>query len=177
MCKQLGISRTPLREALFRLEQEGLVKSDPSRGFSVVPLSAREVREIYPIIWTLEALAVKLSRNNFDTIGLKDLNRLLSETTNATERQKIDTSLHEKLTAGCPNRRLLQQIRIYKQTAYRYENAYMLHSNKLDMSVQQHSQIIEAVEGNELSKALDFVEAHWQAGMQELLDWLDWRES
>src|SRR5688572_24496804 len=77
LCDQLGVSRTPLREALFRLEQEGLVRQDLARGFSVMPLSAREVREIYPIIWTLEVLALELSEGNFDIAALRKLNRTM----------------------------------------------------------------------------------------------------
>jgi DNA-binding FadR family transcriptional regulator len=53
LAKELGVSRTPLREALFQLEREGFVRSDRDRGFSVEPMSAREIRELYPMLWTL----------------------------------------------------------------------------------------------------------------------------
>src|SRR5215469_11142131 len=59
--EELGVSRTPLREALLRLEREGFVRSELARGFSVEPLSAREIRESYPIIAALEALAMRSS--------------------------------------------------------------------------------------------------------------------
>lgn len=59
LSEELGVSRTPLREALLHLEQQGFVRSDLARGFSVEPLSQQEVREIYPIIWTLEGLALR----------------------------------------------------------------------------------------------------------------------
>src|SRR4028119_956924 len=56
---ELGVSRTPVREALLRLEREGFLEVDVGRGFFVKPLSAGEVREVYPILWTLEVLALR----------------------------------------------------------------------------------------------------------------------
>ena len=53
LAQELGVSRTPVREALLRLEREGFLDVDVGRGFFVKPLSAGEVREVYPILWTL----------------------------------------------------------------------------------------------------------------------------
>jgi DNA-binding GntR family transcriptional regulator len=55
LARELGISRTPLREALFGLEREGLVISHPRRGFFVSPLDVKDAREVYPLLATLEA--------------------------------------------------------------------------------------------------------------------------
>src|SRR4051794_1931565 len=57
----IGASRTPVREALIALEQEGLVQSRPNHGFSVAPMDERLVREVYPILGALEAAAVELA--------------------------------------------------------------------------------------------------------------------
>src|SRR5215471_12036634 len=58
---RMGLSRTPLREALFRLEREGLVRTELRRGFSVSPLSEREARETYSIVAALESLGLRQS--------------------------------------------------------------------------------------------------------------------
>jgi len=63
LAEELGTSRTPLREALIKLEQEGFVRSELAHGFTVEPISGREVREIYPLLWTLETLALRSSGN------------------------------------------------------------------------------------------------------------------
>src|SRR5881396_1764111 len=68
LAEELGTSRTPLREALINLEQEGFVRSELAHGFSVEPLSGREVRETYPILWTLEGLALRASGNAIYTL-------------------------------------------------------------------------------------------------------------
>ena len=59
--ERLGVSMTPLRESLVQLERDGLVAGDPGRGYSVAPLTAAELEEIYPLIGALEGLAVELA--------------------------------------------------------------------------------------------------------------------
>src|SRR6478735_2319718 len=61
LAAELGVSRTPLREALIALESEGQIESENGKGFRFVPLSAREFEELCPIIVTLEGLALDLS--------------------------------------------------------------------------------------------------------------------
>lgn len=174
LCQKLGVSRTPLREALFRLEQEGLVRQDLARGFSVLPLSAREVREIYPIIWTLERLALELTES-FDVGALKKLNQSL-ESERAPEKQhEIDDRFHAELLAACKNKRLLKQIAVLKQAAQRYELAYMRYCNKIGTSVEHHRQLVEALSDQDVARSGQLLEKHWRFSMQTLLDWLDWQ--
>ena len=78
LAAELGVSRTPLREALFNLESEGFVRSDLARGFSVAPLSVREVRESYPILQTLEVLAFR-SIGQLAVTTAPDLRRINKE--------------------------------------------------------------------------------------------------
>jgi DNA-binding GntR family transcriptional regulator len=176
LCEELGVSRTPMREALFRLEQEGLVKQDMARGFSVMPLSAREVREIYPIIWTLEVLALQLAENDIDVNALKSLNRSLRKSNLPEKQHEIDDRFHEELVAGCKNKRLLKQIEVLKQAAHRYEMAYMRFCDKVETSVEHHDELVTALEQRNVKKALRLLEDHWRFGMESLLKWLDWQE-
>src|SRR5208283_2722495 len=76
LATELGVSRTPVREALIQLETEGLLACDPNRGFFLPPLRPEEARELYPILWSLEQLAVFLSagasgdlRNRLDQVN------------------------------------------------------------------------------------------------------------
>ena len=61
LCKWLGLSRTPVREALGRLEQDGLVESAPQRYTQVAPLYRREVQDAFPVVASLHALAAELA--------------------------------------------------------------------------------------------------------------------
>jgi len=176
LCEELGVSRTPMREALFRLEQDGLVRQEPARGFSVMPLSAKEVRQIYPIIWTLEVLALKIGADNVDTTELQRLNRSLTRATNPEKQHALDDKWHEILIESCKNKRLLQQIQLLKHVAHRYELAYMRHSKKLDTSIDEHEAILTAIASGQATEAQLLLEKHWRRGMETVLDWLDWRD-
>jgi DNA-binding GntR family transcriptional regulator len=100
LATQLKVSRTPLREALLQLEQEGFIRSDERRGFSVERLSAREVREIYPVIWTLEGLAL-LSSAVCAHLLVPELARINAEFAKARNLQRA--GWNEQLTSQSQN--------------------------------------------------------------------------
>ncbi|HEX8907537.1 MAG TPA: GntR family transcriptional regulator, partial [Longimicrobiaceae bacterium] len=113
MAQELGVSRTPVREALLRLEREGFLEVDVGRGFFVKPLSAREMREVYPIVWALEVLALRslppLPRSTL--AELDRINQELAEAGDDPERRiDLDVAWHAALVGGCPNQLLLQMI-------------------------------------------------------------------
>lgn len=177
LATQLGVSRTPLREALFRLEQEGFLQADLARGFTVVPLTAREVREVYPIIWTLECLALT-SIDQPERVALSELTQINEDLAQVRDDPAhmlaLDSRWHETLMQGCPNRRLRQMIATLKKVAYRYEWAYMRETSLVATSVEQHRAIIEALEGRDLTRAISLLEDNWRFGMNALLQQLDW---
>lgn len=172
LSEELGVSRTPLREALLHLEQQGFVRADLARGFSVESLSQREVREIYPVIWTLEGLALR-------SVGPL-LKATLPELTKINEEMKssdgdpqyalsLDTQWHEVLLKYCENQRLLMILARLKLAAQRYEYLYMDNGVLIATSVAQHSAIVEAIANNNLNLALNRLEENWQFGMESVL--------
>jgi DNA-binding GntR family transcriptional regulator len=177
LASELGASRTPLREALFSLVQDGLIDATRDRGFSVKPLTAREVREVYPIVWTLEILALHTSRGKFAAIvpDLVQLNRKLrSAVHKPTLAIRYDTLWHSKLTSLCPNERLLAIVSTLKRLIYRYEFVYMNNPELLKNSVEQHKQIIGALSEGCVKTATVLLEKNWRWAMQNLLDQFDW---
>ena len=174
LCEELGVSRTPMREALFRLEQEGLVKQDLSRGFSVMPLSAREVREIYPIIWTLEVLA-QLAEGSIEVDTLKSLNRSLQKSNSPQKQHELDNRFHETLvSAGA--RTKIARYRGLATVSRSLRDVYMRFCDKVGTSVQHHDELVESLEQGNTRKASRLLEDHWRFGMKTLLNWLDWDE-
>jgi len=177
LCEELGVSRTPLREALFKLELKGFVRSDLSCGFSVNPFSPKEVKEIYPVIWTLEGLAIRLSQARISLVveKLRSINKDFSKiASNAEKAVQFDRRFHETLTELCHNRYLLNQLSISRQLILRYETAYMKEKSRVERSGKQHEEIVVALEKKDLSLAIGLVEQNWRQGMDLILDWLEW---
>jgi DNA-binding GntR family transcriptional regulator len=168
----LEVSRTPLREALFQLEQEGFVRSHLARGFQVEALSSQELCEIYPMIWTLEGLALRMS---FPLVKatLPQLQRLNEQLANSTHDPnlaiEVDTAWHAALLKHCQNRRLLATLESLKLAANRYEYLYMGSGSLITTSVVQHQNIIEAIANDAIDQAVQQLETNWQFTMEFLL--------
>jgi len=171
---ELGVSRTPLREALLNLVGEGFLRAAPGKGFFVLPLSAKEVEDIYPVIAALEVLALRSTPiHAADLKRLAAINQELEAVRNDGEAALLaDERWHEALLAGCPNRRLLETIRGLKYHAQRYEAAYMRHSGRIIQSVAQHRAILRALRAGDVEEAARRLEANWRISQEFLLPWL-----
>ncbi|MGA9790345.1 MAG: GntR family transcriptional regulator [Terriglobales bacterium] len=171
LATQLKVSRTPLREALLQLEQEGFIRSDERRGFSVERLSAREIREIYPMIWTLEGLAVRSSAVCAHLLvqGLARLNSEFAKTRNPQRALDLDTQWHEQLTSQSQNRRLRETISALRLGVRRYETVYMADTRLLSESVAQHNAIIDALKKHDIVAAMKGIKENWRFAMEVLI--------
>ncbi len=169
---ELGVSRTPLREALSSLEAESLVQSEQDRGFFVPPLSLQEVSELYPIGRALDLLALREARHYSDaTIGELDrLNRTFLKAKRDPEAaQRIDTEFHRLLIGGCPNQRLLRTLAPIKAAMDRYERLYMSDVSDVTRSAAHHTRIIEALKVCDIEGAANALSDNWTYGFERLL--------
>ena len=176
----LGVSRTPLREALLNLAGEGFLRAAPGKGFFVLPLSAKEVEDLYPIIASLERLALRTSPppSKAEIRRLTEINQeLASEGGNWELALQADERWHEALVSRCGNERLLATIRTLKYHAQRYESAYMRHSGTVIRSVDQHRAILRSLREGEVESAGRLLDANWKISQDFLLPWLREREA
>jgi DNA-binding GntR family transcriptional regulator len=169
---ELGVSRTPLREALFTVERLGIIDSDPQRGFFVAPLSAREVRELYPIGKALDALAVRSAGPVSDSIlqRMRETNRaFVAHSKNAERARLADREFHLTLVSRCPNRRLLGLLDDVQIAMERYERLYMSDPSDIKRSARQHLAIIDALAADDLETAVAILGETWDYSARRLI--------
>ena len=175
MAARLGVSRTPVREALLRLTREGVLNADMGRGFSVKRLDEAEMRETGAILSNLEGLALEISAEvpaeRLAQLGAID-QELAAVRGDADRCIDLDEQWHRTLLEGCPNGRLLSLISSLWQVPRRYMRAYLRDAGRLSLSTQHHARIIEALRRNDRETAAQRFNYHWQRGIEELSAWI-----
>jgi len=174
LAAHLGVSRTPVREALLRLTREGVLDASMGRGFRVRPLEPAEIREVGAILGQLESLALRLSPapSPARLDQLRDIDRCLERTRgDASACLDLEDEWHRVLLEECPNRRLLDLIVSLREVPRRYLAAYMRDAGRISLSTQPHTRILQALkEGGRDSGAAVF-DQQWRRGVAELEAW------
>jgi DNA-binding GntR family transcriptional regulator len=167
----LGVSRTPVREALLRLSREGLLSADAGRGFRLSPLDPAELREIGSILAFLEPLALDQSPEPAPQRAdrLADIARRLEQTRGDIARCiELDDEFHRVLLEDCPNRRLLAIVDTLRRSLRRYLHYYLERGGRVSLSSLQHSRITEALRKGDRPAARQLLERKWRRGIEEI---------
>ena len=163
LADELGVSRTPLREALAGLAQEGVLDLRPNRGFWLLPLTVDEIKETYPIIGALEAFA--LSTCEYETLvkSVPKLNELAQRMldANPSEAQAIDDQWHAELLKSCQNKRLMGLIKAQKTVIHRCEFAYFTSRKRIMRAETEHRMITKAIMLKDMPRARGELVGNW----------------
>jgi DNA-binding GntR family transcriptional regulator len=172
IAKQLGVSRTPVREALIRLAREGALDAEVGRGFRVRSLATDELREVGAILALLEPFALDLVPA-FPSERLDELAsvaRRLEQTRGDIDACiELDDEWHRLLLSDCPNRRLLTLIEALRQTPRRYLRHYLQQAGRLSLSTVHHGRIAEALRQGDRAAARALLERRWTRGLEEIV--------
>jgi DNA-binding GntR family transcriptional regulator len=171
---ELGVSRTPLREALIALESEGQITSENGKGFRFVPLSAGEFEDLAPVMGTLESLALELSPiDELKRVG-KQLVQLAEAFTDEHVEHRLvmtkDDEWHAVMLSVCPNKRLLDVIESVRGSFHRYEALLVADDVKVDRVAAEHAAIAHALADGDVPRAVVALKDNWLHGMRRILD-------
>lgn len=166
LTKKLGVSRTPVREAIHMLETEGLAKVVPRRGASVSNITEEDLQDVLEVRCALEELAVELAcarRNEEDIFNIKKASRAFIEATrsgNISEMAERDVEFHNNIFAATGNKRLIQLVGNLSERMYRYRIEYLKNKAVYEGLIKEHSDIIRYIEGNNPSEARGAIRKH-----------------
>ena len=172
----LGMSRTPVHEALSRLHNEGLVEVIPRHGMRVLPVSPTDMREIYDILTALECMAAELlARRKPSDAQLKPLVDATKAMTKALKVDdleawaKADESFHAQLLELAGNRQLQATVLNYWDRAHRARLFTLRLRPKPVNSTAEHMQMVERLRAGDAEGAARVTRAHRQRANRELL--------
>jgi DNA-binding GntR family transcriptional regulator len=172
----LGMSRTPVHEALMRLQQEGLVEVAPRRGMRVLPVSPTDMREIYEILTALECMAAEILGKR--TPSAEEL-RPLVEATQSMEAAlgrddldawaRADETFHQALVKLAGNKMLLDTVMGYWDRAHRARMFTLRLRPKPVNSTKEHMQLVDMLAAGDGAGAAQVNRAHRERASRELL--------
>ena len=173
---ELGVSRTPVREALIRLEREGLVQVVPRRGMRVLPLSATDMREIYEVLTALESLAAEMVAKRHPTAAeLAPLQQATDAMEAALARDDLDAwaaadeDFHARLVTLAGNRLLAESVFGHWDRAHRARMFTLRLRPKPVNSTQEHRALLDCLRAGDSAGAAAVNRAHRQRASAELL--------
>lgn len=160
LSERLGVSQTPVREALQLLEGEGLVRIDPYKGGRVADLDAGECEEIYLMRAALERLASRLGTEKIDAAGIKGMRIRLDQMERAAKKGDIDAFIEadwefHRVHFGATGRQsLLDRIMGLRRESERYTRATYTHSpGRLMENVEIHRELVRLIEARDIEGA------------------------
>jgi DNA-binding GntR family transcriptional regulator len=174
LARELGVSRTPLHEAMASLERDGLVESLGRRGWRIAGLREADARELYPVLGSLEALSVNLS--NAMLLGAVDeLRGLFERITRAGQSPPdvvlaLESDWHSLLLAQCPNRTLVEILRPLVVRAFRFELAAA--RENWPRKTGEIASVDESLARGDYRAAARFIEIHWRDRGESVTAWV-----
>jgi DNA-binding GntR family transcriptional regulator len=171
LAEALGVSRMPVREALLRLENEGLVETAANRWTKVAALDVGQARQLYPIVWTLECLAVSLLPDDVrpeDVEAMRAANERLRRALDEGDpvaASRADDDVHRVFVERAANREIARILDELKTKLRRLEIAYFGGCSGAGHALAEHAEIIFALESGDGQAAIDAVRANWEASL------------
>lgn len=167
LANKLGVSRTPIREAIRKLELEGLVLMIPRKGAEVADITEKSLMDVLEVRKALEELAVQLCCDKITgkEIGelhraADDFRRILKTSDDVTEIAEADVRFHDIIYLATGNQKLIQILNNLREQMYRYRVECIKRKESHPILIAEHEEIIRRIENKEKKEAADIVCRH-----------------
>ena len=166
LADKLGVSRTPVREAIRMLELEGLVVMIPRRGAEVARITEKDLRDALEVRTAIEELSVELACARIDEEGKERLKQACNEFKAAIATKHVqnivdgDVKFHEVIFELTKNQRLISIAQNLREQVYRYRVEYVKDFSYHDVLVEEHYEITNAILTNDVVTAKEIMRKH-----------------
>lgn len=175
LAAELDVSRTPLREAIRRLVDEGFLEQEPRRGARVVAFTAELVREVYQVREALEGIAAREAAGRMPEERVQELRQHLELLRPRIEQADFtDTGdfIHEAIFDSCGNSQLQRLMEVYRGRVRWIQQTSFRISHRLDKAFQEHESIVRALECGDADWAETATRRHIRNTVEELIELL-----
>lgn len=176
LATKLGVSRTPVREAIRKLELEGLVLMVPRKGAEVAQITEKSVVDVLEIRRALEELAVRLACERMTPKGLEELKeaevrfeKVLGHA-DITKVAEADVEFHDAIINSTDNQKLIQLLSQFREQMYRYRVEYLKRSEFHPQVIKEHKDIIQTIENRNKDEAAEFICNHIDSQVKAVSD-------
>ena len=166
LANKLGVSRTPVREAIRKLELEGLVLMIPRKGAEVADISEKSLKDVLEVREALEELAARLACDKITKEGINRLKEAAQDFRSAlksndiTQMAEADVRFHDVICNATENQKLGQLLNNLREQMYRYRLEYLKDQQVYEKLLSEHEEIIRHIEKGEKDEAARVVSRH-----------------
>lgn len=166
LAKRLGVSRTPIREAIRKLELEGLVIMVPRKGAQVAQITQKNLKDVLEVRRTLDGLCAELACERMTDEELDELKRVCQDFEMATRSKdftkiaRADEALHDSIVLATGNSRLVQIVNNLSEQMYRYRFEYIKDVSSHDRLIEEHRVLYEAIKARDKENAVEAAKLH-----------------
>ena len=175
LCKKLGVSRTPVRSALHRLSEEGLIEIAPNRGAIVVGMNDDDLADIYKTRIRLEGLASSMATERMSDVE----KHALAETVELSEfylgkgdvekLKELDTNFHIIIYKASGSRTLSKILSELHRNIRSYRKLSLTVPGRLEKSIEEHKEILAAIQSGDAKKADEITSRHIENAMNNMI--------
>ena len=166
LANRLGVSRTPIREAIRKLELEGLVTMVPRRGAEVAQITEKSMSDVLEVRRALDVLSVELACDRITPQELSELKKACQNfehavhTSDAKRITEADVALHDIIVKATGNVRLEQLVNNLSEQMYRYRFEYIKDASQRERLIEEHKNIYESIVGKDKERAAQAARVH-----------------
>lgn len=175
LAEEMGVSRTPVREAIRKMELEGLVVMIPRQGAYVADISIKDINEVYEVRTALDVLSAGLAAERIDKSEIQEMRELLAEEAALVEARdypKIidnDTAFHDVIYRASGNTRCMNIISNLREQITAIRGRSMPYPGRVEIMLKEHRAIFDAIAAGKVEKAQEAVRTHMENAEQTLL--------
>lgn len=175
LAETMGISRTPIREAMHKLEREGLLKKLPNSGFTVTGLTRQDIEETFGIRSVLESYAARLAAANHEDGELAPLEEKIEEYQACLDQGRmedlpeINTQFHDILYALSRSPKLIKMVNDLRDQIYRFRKIILKAEARAKASNDDHRKMLKAMRKRDAERVERIVREHILRGQKMVL--------